>query len=210
LETIIFASLIFVTERGVKIDGNWINMAGDPTKFNSIPMAAYWCIVTMTTVGYGDQYPISIPGKIVGCITMFTGLLVIALPVIIVGGNFEQVYQDHRKSKELEDKQNKIIEKFKRKDEQEEALKRYKRGKRSVIELAMEVNEFLQRPNFLTYDHVKHFLAEDFDSRDRIVAVLRHKHGFAFLPQQIDKYRRFILYESYGKYLRKGNKPKKD
>jgi len=212
LETIIFASLIFVTERGVKDEetGLWIRSDGYETDFKSIPEAAYWCIVTMTTVGYGDQYPISIPGKIVGCITMFTGLLVIALPVIIVGGNFEQVYQDHRKSKELEDKRQKIIEKINRKELQTDALERYERGKRSVIELAMEVNEFLQRPNFLTYDHVKHFLAEDFDSRDRIVAVLRHKHGFAFLPQQIDKYRRFILYESYGKYLRKGNKPKKD
>jgi len=212
LETIIFASLIFVTERGEKDEetGLWIRSDGYETDFKSIPEAAYWCIVTMTTVGYGDQYPISIPGKIVGCITMFTGLLVIALPVIIVGGNFEQVYQDHRKSKELEDKRDKIIEKMNRKELANDALERYERGKRSVIELAMEVNEFLQRPNFLTYDHVKHFLAEDFDSRDRIVAVLRHKHGFAFLPQQIDKYRRFILYESYGKYLRKGNKPKKD
>jgi len=212
LETIIFASLIFVTERGDKDaeTGLWIRSDGYETDFKSIPEAAYWCIVTMTTVGYGDQYPISIPGKIVGCITMFTGLLVIALPVIIVGGNFEQVYQDHRKSKELEDKRDKIIEKMNRKELSKDALERYERGKRSVIELAMEVNEFLQRPNFLTYDHVKHFLAEDFDSRDRIVAVLRHKHGFAFLPQQIDKYRRFILYESYGKYLRKGNKPKKD
>jgi len=212
LETIIFASLIFVTERGVKdeVTGQWLRSDGYETDFRSIPEAAYWCIVTMTTVGYGDQYPITITGKIVGCITMFTGLLVIALPVIIVGGNFEQVYQDHRKSKELEDKRDKIIEKVNRKELAQDALARYERGKRSVIELAMEVNEFLQRPNFLTYDHVKHFLAEDFDSRDRIVAVLRHKHGFAFLPQQIDKYRRFILYESYGKYLRKGNKPKKD
>jgi len=212
LETIIFASLIFVTERGDYDDetGMWIRTDGFETHFTSIPMAAYWCIVTMTTVGYGDQYPITLPGKIVGCITMFTGLLVIALPVIIVGGNFEQVYQDHRKSKELEDKRDKIIEAVHRKELAADALDRYERGKRSVIELAMEVNEFLQRPNFLTYDHVKHFLAEDFDSRDRIVAVLRHKHGFAFLPQQIDKYRRFILYESYGKYLRKGNKPKKD
>eukprot|EP00495_Collosphaeridae_sp_1-RS-2012_P007467 TRINITY_DN7197_c0_g1_i1.p2 TRINITY_DN7197_c0_g1~~TRINITY_DN7197_c0_g1_i1.p2 ORF type:complete len:98 (-),score=22.00 TRINITY_DN7197_c0_g1_i1:252-545(-) len=81
-------------------------------------------------------------------ITMFTGLLVIALPVIIVGGNFEQVYQDHRKSKELEDKRDKIQEAVNRKELAKDALERYERGKRSVIELAMEVNDFLQRPNF--------------------------------------------------------------
>lgn len=215
LETIIFASLIFVTERGELVDdptneydGQWVRYDGNPTHFVSIPAAAYWCIVTMTTVGYGDQYPITVPGKIVGCITMFTGLLVIALPVIIVGGNFEQVYQEHRKRKELQQKRERIVEARGKTHLKQDALERYERGKRSVIELAKEVNEFLKNPNFLTYEHVEYFLAEDFDSRDRIVAVLRHKHGFAFLPQQIDKYRRFILYESFGKYLRKGNKPK--
>merc|ERR1712060_225625 len=210
LETIIFASLIFVTERGVydEDSGLWMRSDGYETDFKSIPEAAYWCIVTMTTVGYGDQYPITITGKIVGCITMFTGLLVIALPVIIVGGNFEQVYQDHRRSKELEDKRERIIEAKGEKKLKQNALQRYEEGKRSVVELVMDVNRYLNKPNFLTYEHVQFFLAEDFDSRDRIEAVLRHKHGFAFLPQQIDKYKRFILYENYGKFLRKNNKMK--
>merc|ERR1719494_516506 len=210
LETIIFASLIFVTERGEKDEetGLWIRSDGYETDFKSIPEAAYWCIVTMTTVGYGDQYPITITGKIVGCITMFTGLLVIALPVIIVGGNFEQVYQDHRKQKELQLKRERIIEAKGEKKLKQNALQRYEEGKRSVVTLVMDVNRFLNKPNFLTYEHVQFFLAEDFDSRDRIEAVLRHKHGFAFLPQQIDKYKRFILYENYGKFLRKNNKMK--
>merc|ERR1719494_1231292 len=210
LETIIFASLIFVTERGTydEESGLWLRSDGLETHFVSIPEAAYWCIVTMTTVGYGDQYPITVYGKFVGCITMFTGLMVIALPVIIVGGNFEQVYQDHRKAKELQLKRERIIEAKGEKKLKQNALQRYEEGKRSVVELVMDVNRFLNKPNFLTYEHVQFFLAEDFDSRDRIEAVLRHKHGFAFLPQQIDKYKRFILYENYGKFLRKNNKMK--
>jgi len=210
LETIIFASLIFVTERGTydEESGLWLRSDGLETHFVSIPEAAYWCIVTMTTVGYGDQYPITVYGKFVGCITMFTGLLVIALPVIIVGGNFEQVYQDHRKAKELQLKRERIIEAKGEKKLKQNALQRYEEGKRSVVTLVMDVNRFLNKPNFLTYEHVQFFLAEDFDSRDRIEAVLRHKHGFAFLPQQIDKYKRFILYENYGKFLRKNNKMK--
>jgi len=210
LETIIFASLIFVTERGTydEESGLWLRQDGLETHFVSIPEAAYWCIVTMTTVGYGDQYPITVYGKFVGCITMFTGLLVIALPVIIVGGNFEQVYQDHRKAKELQLKRERIIEAKGEKKLKQNALQRYEEGKASVVQLVKDVNRYLKKPNFLTYEHVQYFLAEDFDSRDRIEAVLRHKHGFAFLPQQIDKYKRFILYENYGKYLRKTNKMK--
>jgi len=210
LETIIFASLIFVTERGTydEESGMWLGADGLETHFVSIPEAAYWCIVTMTTVGYGDQYPQTPWGKVVGCITMFTGLLVIALPVIIVGGNFEQVYQDHRKAKELQLKRERIIEAKGEKKLKQNALRRYEEGKRSVVELVTDVNRYLNKPNFLTYEHVQFFLAEDFDSRDRIEAVLRHKHGFAFLPQQIDKYKRFILYENYGKFLRKNNKMK--
>jgi len=210
LETIIFASLIFVAERGSydEESGLWLRYDGLETHFVSIPEAAYWCIVTMTTVGYGDQYPITGWGKLIGCITMFTGLLVIALPVIIVGGNFEQVYQDHRKAKELQLKRERIIEAKGEKKLKQNALQRYEEGKRSVVELVMDVNRYLNKPNFLTYEHVQFFLAEDFDSRDRIEAVLRHKHGFAFLPQQIDKYKRFILYENYGKFLRKNNKMK--
>jgi len=212
METIIFASLIYVTELGVLNEetGQYIRSDGHPTDFTSIPEAAYWCVVTMTTVGYGDQYPVTVAGQIIGCFTMFTGLFVIALPVIIIGENFGHVFKNYKDVKKLEEKREKISESKAPQLLNEDALERYERGKRSVIELAIEVNQFLKMPNFLTYEHVNIFLSEEFDSRDRIVAVLRHKQGFAFLPKKIDRYRRFILYESYGKYLRKGNKQNGD
>eukprot|EP00494_Astrolonche_serrata_P024011 UN24269 len=56
----------------------------------------------MTTVGYGDSYPIEDLGQLLAVMTMFLGLFVIALPVIIVGGNFDRVYSDYRKEKERE------------------------------------------------------------------------------------------------------------
>jgi len=47
----------------------------------------------MTTVGYGDMIPITIPGRLLGVVCMFSGIVLMAICVIIIGGNFEQVHQ---------------------------------------------------------------------------------------------------------------------
>jgi poly-D-alanine transfer protein DltD len=48
----------------------------------------------MTTVGYGDLYPKTFQGRLVGVVCMFSGILLIALPTAIVGQNFQEVYRD--------------------------------------------------------------------------------------------------------------------
>lgn len=53
----------------------------------------------MTCVGYGDMYPITVLGQCLGVITMFSGLLVIAMPVIIIGGEFESKYKEFSQKK---------------------------------------------------------------------------------------------------------------
>ena len=83
--------------------------------FQSIPESFWWCLVTMTTVGYGDIYPISALGKVFCMITAVAGLLVIALPISIVGSNFDEAMLRQRRSKQEEKKkaaQAKVIEKF--------------------------------------------------------------------------------------------------
>lgn len=59
------------------------------------------CIVTITTVGYGDHgiYPIEGMGRIVAAIAMISGILVIALPTSILGSNFQDVYSVHKRKK---------------------------------------------------------------------------------------------------------------
>lgn len=46
----------------------------------------------MTTVGYGDFYPTSAEGKLIGAVTTIIGILVLALPITIIGTNFADEY----------------------------------------------------------------------------------------------------------------------
>ena len=39
----------------------------------------------MTTVGYGDCYPLTVPGKVVAVMVMFSGVIVLALPITVIG-----------------------------------------------------------------------------------------------------------------------------
>jgi len=53
---------------------------GPENGFDSIPRAVYWAIVTLTTVGYGDITPHTVPGRIVACFIMIMGYGIIAVP----------------------------------------------------------------------------------------------------------------------------------
>ncbi len=62
--------------------------AAQPEKFGTIPEAMWWAIVTLGTVGYGDAVPITAAGRLVAGLTIFVGLLMVALPVGIVATAF--------------------------------------------------------------------------------------------------------------------------
>lgn len=59
-----------------------------PDKFSSIPQTMWWGISTLTTVGYGDVYPITTGGKVLGGIVSFLGVILFALPAGIIASGF--------------------------------------------------------------------------------------------------------------------------
>merc|ERR1711988_332451 len=61
--------------------------------FGTIPRSFWWAVVTMTTVGYGDCYPVSTPGKMLAMVTMLIGVLILALPITVVGFNFQKMVE---------------------------------------------------------------------------------------------------------------------
>lgn len=65
-----------------------------PTKFSSIPASLWWGVITMTTTGYGDMYPITPAGRILAGVTLMLGIALFALPTGIVASGFiEQIRQ---------------------------------------------------------------------------------------------------------------------
>ena len=63
---------------------------GPENGFTSIPMGIYWAIVTLTTVGFGDIYPITPLGQFIASIIMITGYGIIAVPTGIVTAEFSR------------------------------------------------------------------------------------------------------------------------
>lgn len=60
--------------------------------FTSIPATLWWAVVTLTTTGYGDMYPVTTIGKIISGMIMLTGVAFFALPAgIITAGFLEEI-----------------------------------------------------------------------------------------------------------------------
>ena len=56
-----------------------------PVKLGSIPLALWWGMETLTTVGYGDVHPVTGPGRVLGSFIMLLGIAMFALPAAILG-----------------------------------------------------------------------------------------------------------------------------
>ena len=67
----------------------------EPDTFESIFDAIYWAVVSLTTVGYGDIYPVSSVGRSIAMLSSILGIAVVALPAgIITAGYMKEIEEE--------------------------------------------------------------------------------------------------------------------
>ncbi len=95
IASVIFGTIMYMVE-------------GADSGFTNIPKSVYWCIVTMTTVGFGDIAPVTPLGQFIAAIIMIMGYGIIAVPTGIVsaeytkassGGNKKVSNEEHEQLK---------------------------------------------------------------------------------------------------------------
>ncbi len=72
-----------------------IENAAQPEVFSSIPATMWWAVETMTTVGYGDVYPVTPAGKVLAAIIAILGITIFLLPAGIVAAGYAE-HMRHR------------------------------------------------------------------------------------------------------------------
>ena len=63
--------------------------------FDSIPRSAWWVVVTMSSVGYGDCVPVTTIGKLVGSLCIMSCMLVLALPMTVIISKVTRTYHTY-------------------------------------------------------------------------------------------------------------------
>ncbi len=72
-----------------------------PETFGSIPRAMWWSVVTLTTVGYGDVYPVTVVGRMLGGAVAVMGIGMIALPAGILSASIVEISQTLARRKRM-------------------------------------------------------------------------------------------------------------
>ncbi|XP_015255768.1 PREDICTED: potassium voltage-gated channel subfamily G member 3-like isoform X1 [Cyprinodon variegatus] len=83
----IFSAMAQLLEHGLDLEGGNQDYA-------SIPAACWWVIISMTTVGYGDMYPVTVAGRVLGGLCVVSGIVLLALPITFIYHSFVQCYYE--------------------------------------------------------------------------------------------------------------------
>jgi|EP01047_Picozoa_sp_COSAG01_P029213 hypothetical protein len=82
------------------------SLPGNVVIIESVPHGFWWTLCTMTSLGYGEVYPSTYVGFVVGGIASLAGLITLALPMVIIGQkfseNFRQVEQEAEEAADAE------------------------------------------------------------------------------------------------------------
>lgn len=71
-----------------------------PEQFSSIFHSLWWAVITLTTVGYGDVYPITLGGRIFTFVILLTGLGIMAVPTALIASALTMTLEEDRQEEE--------------------------------------------------------------------------------------------------------------
>jgi voltage-gated potassium channel len=91
----VLASLFLIYLAAVGI--YYFENRAQPDAFSDVFSSLWWAIVTLTTVGYGDVYPITLGGRLFTTVVLFIGLGVVAVPAGLVASALSRVLEAERR-----------------------------------------------------------------------------------------------------------------
>lgn len=95
LETAYTASFITICFSAILM--YYIERGAQPEVFKNIGDGIWWAIITFATVGYGDIYPVTPLGKLLGCIICLVGVAMVAIPTGIISSSFINIIQKKKR-----------------------------------------------------------------------------------------------------------------
>jgi voltage-gated potassium channel len=76
----------------------------EPESFNNFFDAVYWATISLTTMGYGDIYPVTTFGRIVTMLSSLVGIAIVALPAGIITAGYMSALQEEEEEEAQEGK----------------------------------------------------------------------------------------------------------
>jgi len=92
-ELVITSSVVFLLVVLASSAMYFVEHEAQPEMFSSIPASMWWAVATLTTVGYGDTYPVTVLGKVLGAVVAVLGIGMFALPAGILASGFGEELQ---------------------------------------------------------------------------------------------------------------------
>ncbi|XP_033725627.1 potassium voltage-gated channel protein Shaw-like [Pecten maximus] len=74
----------------------WFETKGEDRQNVDVAISIYWALISMTTVGYGDIYPVTTGGKVIGVLCAISGVILFTLPISVIYQNYKTLYSRNR------------------------------------------------------------------------------------------------------------------
>ena len=101
-ELIMFFAVALFTLYVASVGIYFFENEAQPEKFGSIFHCLWWAVATLTTVGYGDVFPITLGGKIFTSFIVFIGLGIVAVPTGLISSAMTKGMHDNNSNSEVQ------------------------------------------------------------------------------------------------------------